>query len=466
MSTREYAIVLPKYAVATLNRLEEAGFEAWCVGGCVRDELLGRQVNDYDIATSAHWEDAERVLSGAGFSIHRTGTKHGTVTASLDGHAMEITTYRIDGDYSDGRRPDDVRFVRSIEEDLARRDFTVNALAYHPQRGLLDCWGGLQDLESETIRVVGDGKKRFSEDALRILRACRFRSQLGFSIESDTMSSMKANKMRLLNVSAERITHELQGLLLGDHAREALLECVDVLGAIMPELAACKGFDQHTPYHIYDVLEHTAWVVERTPAAPLTRWAALFHDIGKPGAFFMDGDRGHFYGHPRLSEILARDIMERLCLAPKLKARILTLVRMHDKTIPANPRNVKRAIAAMDGDVELFRALCKLKRADALSQSPLGEPRAQLAQDLERTLDEVLAEQSAFTTGQLAIDGQDIISLGIPEGPEVGALLRDALDAVIEERVANERAALLEYIDDASASGTRAPLSGPSARFQ
>ena len=444
-------LALPDYVLETLDALEKAGFEAWCVGGCVRDALLGRPVNDYDIATSAHWAEAERALQAAGCTVHRTGVKHGTVTAVLDGHAMEVTTYRADGSYSDGRHPDAVEFVNSIEEDLARRDFTINALAFHPRRGLLDCAGGIEDLEAGVIRVVGEGRLRFSEDALRILRACRFCSQLGFSIEPATKQALLENKMRMLNVSAERITHELQELLLGQHVHDALMECVDVLGAVMPELVACKQFEQHTPYHIYDVLEHTAWVVQRVPATPLARWAALFHDFGKPGAFFLDGTRGHFFGHPRLSEILARDVMERLCLAPKLKAQILVLVRLHDRTFQATHRGVRRAIANMDGDADLFRVLCQLKYADAMAQSSLSEPRAQLALDLEKVLDELLEGDAAFSVKQLAIDGKDVMGLGLAEGPAVGAALHAALEAVIDERVPNEREPLLAFVSASSA---------------
>ncbi len=446
LSITSFHMDVPDYVSRALNGLERAGFEAWCVGGCVRDAILGRQVNDYDIATNALWAETERVLRNEGFAIHRTGTAHGTVTASIDGYALEITTYRSEGSYSDGRHPDTVDFVRSIEEDLARRDFTINALAYHPNRGLLDCHGGLMDLQEKTIRVVGDGRERFSEDALRILRACRFCAQLGFTIEPNTLQALVENKMRILGVSSERITHELQELLLGEYVHDALLECVDVLGAIMPELAACKGFDQHTPYHIYDVLEHTAWVVQRVPAKPLVRWAALFHDLGKPGAFFMDGQRAHFYGHPRLSEILARDIMERLCLSPRFKQQVLMLVRIHERTIPARARNVKRTLASMDGNVDLFRALCQLKRADALAQSHLSEPRIQLAHDLERVLDEVIEQNAAFTVRQLAITGDDVINLGIPAGPAVGEALNAALDAVIDEHLPNERKALLQFV--------------------
>lgn len=441
-------IELPRYAAYALDVLESQGFEAWCVGGCVRDALLGRPVNDYDIATSASWEDVERVMGSAGFSIHRTGVKHGTVTVALDGHAMEVTTFRTEGAYSDGRHPDSVSFVSSIREDLARRDFTMNALAYHPERGLLDCWQGIDDLEAGIIRVVGDANERFEEDALRILRGCRFASQLGFALDPATKQAMWSHKMRLAKVSSERITHELTEMLLGDHVHDALMECIDIIGAVLPELVAMKGFDQHTPYHIYDVWEHTAWVVQRSPRTPLARWAALLHDSGKPGAFFMDGDRGHFYGHPLLSVEVARGALGRMAFSPAFVTDVLALVRLHDRKIAATPKSVKRALADLGGDIGLFCALVSLKRADALAQSHLSEPRVQLADDLERVLQDVLAAEDAFTLAHLRINGADVLNLGVPEGPEVGAVLEQALDAVIDERVPNDRDALLAFVAD------------------
>jgi len=440
-------ITLPPYVQCALDVLETAGYEAWCVGGCVRDALLGRAINDYDIATSALWRETQAAFEAAGFRTHETtGVKHGTLTVIVDEQALEITTFRADGTYSDARHPDNVTFVRTIEEDLARRDFTINALAYNPTRGLLDCYDGLADLQAGVIRVVGDGKERFREDALRILRGCRFASQLGFSIEPGTLQAMLACKILLQQVSAERITHELQAFLLGDHVHDALMATVDVLAAVIPELMACKGFDQHTPYHMYDVLEHTAYVVQNIPAYPLARWAALFHDLGKPGACFREGDVCHFYGHAKLSVFIARGIMDRLCLSPAFEADVLELVRVHDDVIQPTPRTVKRALARIDGRVDLFRALCDLKRADALSQAPRCAGRVELANQLDQVLDEILAADDAFTVKRLEIDGNDVMALGVPRGPKVGELLRAALDAVIDEDVPNERENLLAFL--------------------
>ena len=440
-------ISLPAYATHAIDVLERAGYEAWCVGGCVRDALLGRDVNDYDIATNALWPQTKEAFEQAGYRTHETtGIKHGTLTVIVDEQALEVTTYRSDGKYSDARHPDNVQFVRTIEEDLARRDFTMNALAYHPERGLLDCHGGLADVEEGIIRVVGDGSERFAEDALRILRACRFASQLGFSIEPATFQAMMANKVKMGYVSAERITAELQAFLLGPFVHDALLETVDVLAAILPELVACKGFDQNTPYHIYDVLEHTAYVIANTDFQPLVRWAALLHDLGKPGACFHEGDVCHFYGHANLSVFLAKGILDRLCLSPSFKDDVLTLVRIHDDKIQPTARSVKRALARLDGRVDLFRALCNLKKADAQAQAPLCAPRIELAQQLEDVLDEILAADEAFTLKKLAINGNDVVAAGVAAGPRVGEILGEALDAVIDETVPNDRDALLAFV--------------------
>lgn len=444
------ALPVPPQARRVIEVLEAAGFEAWCVGGFVRDSLLGRPVSDIDIACSALWPQTEEACLAAGMRVHRTGEKHGTVTVVCDDAAFEVTTFRVDGAYSDARHPDEVRFVRSLKEDLARRDFTINAMAYHPLRGLADPFGGLEDARRGIIRTVGDPAQRFGEDALRILRACRFSSQLGFSLDGATYQAMLEGKRGLLRVSSERITAELQKLLIGDNVRDALLRTVDVLSAVLPELVAMKGFDQCTPYHCHDVLEHTARAVAGTPPYPLVRWAALFHDMGKPAAFFKEpGGRGHFYGHAKISVPLARGIMDRLTFSTAFRDRVLLLVERHDDVFDATPRAVKRALARMGGDVELFRALCDLKRGDASAQAPAyAEERMRRADDLLRVLDGILAEGEAFTLKHLAVNGRDAMDAGIAQGPSVGAALAAALDAVIDEQIPNDRETLLAFLDE------------------
>lgn len=439
---------ISKRALTVIDVLESAGFEAWCVGGCVRDGLRGHAVADIDIACSALWEDTARACRAAGMKVRETGVKHGTVTVVFDGEPFEVTTYRVDGSYSDSRHPDAVRFVRSIEEDLARRDFTINAMAYHPRRGLLDPFGGRKDLGEGILRTVGDPAKRFDEDALRILRACRFVSQLGYRIDSAAYRAMLAGKSKLCRVSRERITAELQKLLTGPHARRALMETVDVLSAVLPELVAMKGFDQCTPYHAYDVLEHTARAVEAAPPYPLARWAALFHDMGKPAAFFKEeGGRGHFYGHAKISTALARGAMERLSLPARMRDDVLALVERHDDAIEATPKAVKRALARLGGDASLFRALCELKRADAAAQAPeYAAGRMARADELLRVLQEIVERKEPFSRRQLAVDGRDAMAAGIPHGPRVGAALDAALDAVIDGELPNEREELIAFL--------------------
>lgn len=444
------AVTLPDAALRVIQVLDDAGFEAWAVGGFVRDALLGRPCSDIDIACSAPWKETKRACEAAGMRVHETGTQHGTVTVVYDGDAFEVTTFRSDGEYKDSRHPESVRFVQTIEEDLARRDFTMNALAYRPDRGVLDPFGGQADIAQGVIRAVGDPHARFSEDALRILRACRFSAELGYIIEPATYQGMLENKGLLSRISSERVTHELQRLLLGDFAGSALIRCVDALAAVLPELVAMKGFEQHTPYHVYDVLEHTAHVVDGVPAYPLVRWAALFHDMGKPACFFFDvNGTGHFYGHAAVSVPIARGIMQRLTFSHSFMDKVLTLVKRHDDVVPAQPKAVKRMLGRLDGDTELFAALCDLKRGDARGQSPeFSEARIRLANDLQKTLDDILAANEAFTVKSLAISGRDVMRLGAPQGPLVGEILQQVLDAVIDEQVSNSKDDLEKLVSD------------------
>ena len=439
--------LVPYCAHRAIDILEDNGYEAWFVGGFVRDALLGRACSDIDIATNASWQEAARSFEAAGCHVHETGTKHGTITVVVEKSAFEVTTYRIDGTYSDGRHPSEVEFARTIEEDLARRDFTMNALAFHPKRGIVDPYGGQDDLRAGVIRAVGDPMERFREDALRILRACRFSSQLGFSIDESTYAALCARKSMLFHVSAERTTHELDAFVQGEHVHDALMRTIDVIAAVLPELVAMKGFEQHTPYHIYDVLEHTAWAVQHAPKNQLVRWAALFHDVGKPAAFFTGPDgTGHFYGHPHISVQLAKSALGRLRFSPAFCDKVLTLVKYHDDVVEPTPKAVKRALARLGGSTEMFGALCDLKRSDALAQAPQCANRVLLANELEALLARIVAEHQAFSLRDLAINGHDVMEMGIPRGPAVGAVLSAALDAVIDESVENERESLRKFV--------------------
>ena len=430
-----------------LGVLEASGFEAWLVGGCVRDALLGRAANDIDLATNARWEQVRDAMRSAGCSVFETGTAHGTVTVGALGELFEVTTYRTDGTYSDGRHPESVSFVNTVDEDLARRDFTMNAIAYHPTRGLRDPFGGQRDLEARTIRAVGTARERFAEDALRILRAVRFASQLGFAVEAETLLGANAEVERLQLVSAERIAAELDKLLLGEFVHDALLDYPDIIDAVLPEIAPIRNFEHRSPYHVFDVLEHTAYVVAFSPHDLLVRWAALFHDAGKPQSMSV-GENGqrHYYGHPALSAPLARQALTRLKKSPRFVSRVEALVSFHDvKTVP-EPRPVKRLILKLGGDPELFFALCDLKRADAYAHAPEYQEGAVRAQAMRSCLEELMAAEEPFTVKQLAIGGRDLLERGVAQGPDVGRMLNEAFQAVVDERIPNERGALLGFL--------------------
>ncbi len=438
--------ILPD-ATTALSVLESAGYESWLVGGFVRNSLLGQATSDIDIATAAPWECARDLFNRQGLRVIETGAAHGTITVIIGSTLCEITSFRIDGPSRDHRHPCSITPTTSITEDLARRDFTINALAYHPQRGMYDPFGGVADLERKLIRAVGDPKLRFAEDALRILRACRFAAQLGFSIDAATKAAMLHRKRYLTFISFERIAHELSLLLCGSAAGNILMTEADVISIVVPEIAAARGFDQRSPYHCYDVLEHTAHVIDQTPAEPLLRWAALCHDLGKPASFFLDDQGiGHFYGHTIVGAHIAAGIMQRLKMPRTFCDQVISLVRHHDDEINTTKRSVKRAIRSLDGNPELLRLLCKLQKADALAHAPEHQGGAAHADRIEAILDDIIAESAALFVTDLAIDGHDILALGIDQGPAIGILLNQALEAVIDERVHNERDALLTFV--------------------
>lgn len=438
-------IPIPKTAHSALDVLNDAGWTCWIVGGFVRDALLGKPDHDIDIATNAPWKETQRCFEAHGYHTFETGVAHGTLSVKVANDVFEITTYRTDGTYSDGRHPDSVTFVDDIRKDLARRDFTINAMAYHPLHGLLDIFGGRADLAHKRIRCVGDPRQRFKEDALRILRAVRFSSQLDFSIDPSTQDGMDAEKEHLRNISVERIEHEMEGFLCGKGIHDALMKNIDVIGTIIPELMPLKGFDQHSKYHIYDVLEHTAYTTSYVRSTPVMRWAALLHDVGKPRAFTIKNGVGHFYGHPRVSAEMARAILRRLKVRPRMVRDICTLIAFHDTHITPDRRNVKNMIVKMGGRPDLFFDLCDLKQADARAHAPKYQEEAPIAHKLSACLHEILDNHEPLCIKDMPISGKDIINMGVAPGPAVGTILQSTFQALIDEKVPNDRAQLLAW---------------------
>ena len=434
----------PEYALQAIARLNAVGFEAFLVGGCVRDAVMGRRPNDYDLTTSALPDQIEAVFACE--RLIETGLKHGTVTVLLSGQPIEITTYRRDGGYSDHRHPDQVTFTPLLRDDLARRDFTVNAMAWNPETGLEDPFGGQEDLARRVIRCVGDAERRFDEDALRILRALRFAAQLDFGVDPATAAAAAALRRSLELVSRERIAAELTKLLCGPAARRVLTEFWPVLAVCLPELAPMEGLDQHSPYHCYDVLEHSAAAVEAAPPDRITRWAALLHDAGKPACFTRDeAGRGHFYGHAKVSAQIARDLLTRLRFDKDTVRRVSQLVELHDYPIDPPEGSPDRAVRKLIGKLgpEDFFRLLDIKRADALAHHPDYRGRTAACDRLEARARELLAQPPCFTVKDLAIDGNDLLAAGVPAGPELGRLLNELFSAVVEDRTPNEKSALL-----------------------
>lgn len=422
-----------------LQRLVEKGYEAAVVGGCVRDSLLGIVPKDWDIATSAHPE--ETILALQGIRVLTTGLKHGTVTALHRDMAIEITTYRIDGEYTDNRHPDTVHFTSSLPEDLARRDFTVNALAYSEQEGLIDCFGGQSDLQAGVLRCVGSPTLRFQEDALRILRGLRFCAVLGLTPEPGTAHALREQKALLDHIARERISTELTKLLCGKHAAHVLREFPDVVGQVLPEILPMLGFNQKNPHHIYDVWEHTLHALDSIEPDPVLRWAILLHDSGKPYTFSLDSKgTGHFYGHQAVSVRLSEEALKRLRLDNRTIRRVSTLIRLHDIPLQLDPAWVRRRLNRMGK--EDFIALLSVKRADSMAQNPAYRDRIDALDAMYPLLEQVLEDEACFRRKDLKIDGSDLLQCGIPAGPQVGRILQALLEAVMDGTLENTPAVL------------------------
>lgn len=434
---------LPPQVNTAFELLERAGFEAYLVGGAVRDHVRdGSPAKDWDITTNARPEEVEAVFDG----YHRieTGLKHGTVTVVIDRVPMEITTYRIDGGYSDHRHPDSVRFTRNLNDDLERRDFTMNALAYHPKTGVVDLVDGRADIARGLVRCVGDPDRRFQEDGLRMLRALRFASVYGMRIEKATAGAIHRNRCLLKDIAAERIQVELTKLLCGVGAGEILNEFADVIAVPLPEIAPMFDFQQQNPHHDKDVWNHTIAVVSAIPAEPVLRWAALLHDVGKPGCFSVGKDGvGHFYGHAERSTQLAGEILSRLRFDNGSRERILRLVRYHDLPIAPDKKPVKRLMSKHG--VDAVRQLIELHKADTRGQSSICIGRIREYNAVRTLVDEILAEEACFSLKDLAINGNDLLALGL-RGRAVGQALQACLDAVMDERLPNTKEALINFL--------------------
>ncbi len=439
----ELYIQLPSNVQFAIDRLEQSGYDAYIVGGCVRDSILGKEPNDWDITTSASPEDTLKA-----FSDHRTietGLKHGTVSVVIDGEVLEITTYRIDGEYLDNRHPESVSFSRSIADDLARRDFTVNAMAYHPVRGLVDLYGGREDIRARVIRCVGAPCRRFREDGLRILRAIRFASVLDFTVEENTANAVHECRNLLSNIAAERIREEFCKLLCGKGAVPVLRDFGDVCSVFLPEMGRCIGFLQNSKYHCHDVFEHTlAALAEENTGDLVTRLSILFHDIGKPLCYTEDAEGGHFKGHASIGVEITDAVLHRLRFDNDRIARICELVALHDLPIPATARSVKRLMRRLS-DADILRLL-EIKRCDRIAHAEDYRELPPELRDIPELIREIRAADACLHLSDLAVTGNDLIAMGMQPGKAIGVLLNQLFEEVLDDKLPNDRELLLQTL--------------------
>lgn len=437
-----FNINIPANANELISLLQRNGHLAYVVGGCIRDSLLGRNPNDWDICTSATPDEMQKIFNN--YNVIETGLKHGTLTVMLAGVAYEVTTFRIDGEYSDNRRPDSVTFTTSLIKDLSRRDFTINAMAYNDSEGLIDPFGGLSDLENGIIRCVGSAEKRFDEDALRILRAVRFACQLGFSIDCQTAIAANSKSPLLKSIANERINSELCKMIVTNHFANIMMSYSTILSQIMPEIKLMIGFSQNNHYHVYDVWKHTSVALSCCSSYDLvTRLAIFFHDFGKPHCYQDDGfGIRHFKGHGKISSVLTDDILCRLRFDTKTRNAVTELVYYHDATFEVGTKYVKRWLAKIGP--EQFKRLLVIRRADILGQSPLNrEDRLKKLDMLEQILETVLEKSECFSLKDLAVTGIDLLNLGYEQDKHLGDTLALLLKLVVDNDVANEKDKLI-----------------------
>ncbi|MBQ6442820.1 MAG: CCA tRNA nucleotidyltransferase [Lachnospiraceae bacterium] len=433
-------IELPEKVSSIIETLQDAGFEAFAVGGCVRDSLLEKPPHDWDITTSALPEQVKKLFR----RTVDTGIAHGTVSVLLGKEAYEVTTYRIDGDYTDRRHPDQVTFTENLKEDLKRRDFTINAMAYSARDGVVDLFGGMEDLEKGIIRAVGVPQERFGEDALRILRAVRFSAQLDFVIEEETFRAAEALSGTMQDISAERIRDELLKILLSDHP-ERLAVCYQtgMTAVFLPEFDAMMQTPQNTVHHCYDVGTHTVESIRQIRPDPVLRLAMLFHDTGKPSSRTTDAEgRDHFYGHPVKSAEITEKALRRLKFDNETIRRVAQLVRWHDENPRLTKESVRRAIVKCGQ--EAFPALFEVKEADTLSQSEYRrQEKLDYIRAYEQLYREIMKSGDCLSVKDLAVKGADLMAAGVKPGPELGEILQKLLDLVLTDPSLNTKEQLL-----------------------
>ena len=435
-------IIIPGDVLWILRKLNEAGHEAYVVGGCVRDSLLGRTPNDWDITTSAEPMEVKALFR----RTIDTGLQHGTVTVMNHGTGYEVTTYRVDGDYSDHRRPESVTFSKNLADDLMRRDFTINAMAYHPEQGLVDLYDGMKDMAEQVIRAVGEPDARFDEDALRILRAVRFAAQLGFSIEAATRAAIRNHVDDLEHVSVERIETELTKLICSPHPEE-MEELYDlgITARILPEFDWMMETPQNTPYHYTDVGHHTIAVMQHVSPTKVMRYAALLHDVGKPVCRATDASGvDHFKKHPIVGEPIAREILKRLKLDNKTIENACRLVLWHDFGLKGDltEAGFRRGMSKMG--IEHFPEYLEIRKADTAGQSDYRQAEKQEVLDhVIRMYEKTLEEKAPLAIRDLAVGGQDLKTVGVPAGPVMGQVLQHLLDFVLTEPARNTKEQLL-----------------------
>ena len=437
-------MILPDYVLECIDTLENAGYAAYAVGGCVRDTCLGLEPKDYDLCTEALPDQIQEAFHGRDLVL--SGIKHGTVGVVTGGGVVEITTFRTEGGYTDNRHPDWVKYVSDIESDLARRDFTINAMAWSPTRGIIDPFDGREDLKKRILRAVGDPEKRFQEDSLRILRGARFAVRYSLPIESRTAAAMYSQAPLMDNLARERVFEELCKFLPLVTAQD-LRRFGPILAQVIPELKPTLKFDQCCPHHAFDLYTHISLVTASLPPDLSLRWAGLLHDIGKVPTFTRDENRrGHFYGHDKVGAQMAKEILKRMHAPSALRDQVVLLIANHMTQLPADKKILRRRIIQFGWDT--LEKLVLLQRADLSSKGIREQEQHDRFDRVEELLEEIRRENECLSLRDLAVNGNDLRALGY-EGREIGSCLENLLGQVVDETLENTREALLSAAEQA-----------------